>query len=488
VQEHSIIYALIEINSPEAIRSVLKESSLHPFTQRAGLIALDQISRDSLKASEVIPHLTSASPVMKQTARWIVGHRKDWGGELAHYFEGRLRHADLSDSEWNECTAGIASLIESEEIRKMVAQLVGVSQVDERTRKAMLSIMARANMKEAPITWAKSISEQLKSGRKEPELIAAAAGLRFKEVPSDLRKELQIIANDSSLPPATRLQALSVIASSAKLDATTFSFVRSQLAATVSAGDRRLAQSILSRAVLTEEQLSALSSELETASPLDISALLAPYEKGASEKVGELLLAALKKSSALSSLTPDHIQRTFAKFPDAIKGPATDFAASLNADHTQQSARIEQLLPKLGGGDIRRGQAIFNSQTAACSSCHAIGYLGGDIGPDLTRIGQVRTERDLLEAILFPSASFVRSYEPVVVETKEGEQFSGVLRKDAPDEVVLATGPGAEVRIERSNVTETRMGKVSVMPQGLEEQLSEQQLADLIAFLRATRW
>ena len=153
-----------------------------------------------------------------------------------------------------------------------------------------------------------------------------------------------------------------------------------------------------------------------------------------------------------------------------------------------QSARLEELLPKLQAGDVRRGQAIFNSTKAACSSCHAIGYLGGDLGPDLTRIGQVRTERDLLEGILFPSASFVRSYEPVIVTTRDGEEYSGVLRKDAADEVILATGPGAQVRVARSDITASRSGKVSVMPQGLDQQLTLQELADLLSFLKATRW
>jgi putative heme-binding domain-containing protein len=141
-----------------------------------------------------------------------------------------------------------------------------------------------------------------------------------------------------------------------------------------------------------------------------------------------------------------------------------------------------------GIGDIRRGQTIFNSARAACSACHAIGYLGGKIGPDLTRISEVRSERDLLEAIVFPSASFVRSYEPVIVATRNGDEHSGVLRKDAADEIVLATGPETEARVARAEIAEMRPGTVSVMPQGLEEQLSRQELADLLAFLRSTRW
>ena len=94
----------------------------------------------------------------------------------------------------------------------------------------------------------------------------------------------------------------------------------------------------------------------------------------------------------------------------------------------------------------------------ACLSCHAIGYLGGKIGPDLTRIGQIRSERDLLEAIVFPSASFARGYEPVVVTTASGAIHSGVLRSDLTDVVVLATSAGAETRILRREIVDMQPG------------------------------
>ena len=94
---------------------------------------------------------------------------------------------------------------------------------------------------------------------------------------------------------------------------------------------------------------------------------------------------------------------------------------------------------------------------------------------------------DLLESIVFPSASFVRSYEPFTVVTKSGEDVTGIVRKDAPDEVVLANGPETEVRIARADVVEMRPGKVSLMPDGLEQALTKQELADLLAFLKATK-
>ena len=102
-------------------------------------------------------------------------------------------------------------------------------------------------------------------------------------------------------------------------------------------------------------------------------------------------------------------------------------------------------------------------------------------------VSKVRTERDLLESIVFPSASFVRSYEPVVVNTKSGKAYNGLVRKDAPDEVVLVTGPDQQVRIARDDIEDMQPSKVSVMPAGLDQQLTPQDLADLVAFLKACK-
>jgi len=296
------------------------------------------------------------------------------------------------------------------------------------------------------------------------------------------------VAISSEQPALTRLEALSVIGSNTALDSETFQFVLSHLGGSAGPSERRLSIAILAKAALTPDQLIRLCASVKEAAPLEIGQLLAVYEKGSEESVGRELLAALKDARAIGSLTFDQVQRTFARFPETTRAQAKELFAVLSVDATEQSARIEELLPKLQGGDVRSGQTIFNSTKAACSSCHAIGYLGGDVGPDLTRIGQVRTERDLLEGILFPSASFVRSYEPVIVSTRDGEEYSGVLRKDAADEIILATGPGAQVRLARSDIATSRPGKVSVMPQGLDQQLTTQELADLLAFLKATRW
>ena len=216
--------------------------------------------------------------------------------------------------------------------------------------------------------------------------------------------------------------------------------------------------------------------------------MLAPFEHSTNETVGFELVESLKESKGLSSLRPDIFRTVMAKYPASVQQKGNELLAFLNVDIAKQGAHLDELLKELKDGDIRRGQLIFNSQKAACASCHKLGYLGGNVGPDLTSIGTARTERDLLESIVYPSASFVRSYEPMIVTTKSDEQFSGVLKKDAAEEVVLATGPNTEARIARSDIAEMRPGMVSIMPAGLDQQLSKQELADLLAFLKATKW
>jgi putative heme-binding domain-containing protein len=75
----------------------------------------------------------------------------------------------------------------------------------------------------------------------------------------------------------------------------------------------------------------------------------------------------------------------------------------------------------------------------------------------------------------------------MVIITQDGREFSGLLREETADEVVLAKGPTEQFRIARADIEEMRPGLVSIMPQGLDQQLSPQQLADLVAFLRACK-
>jgi putative heme-binding domain-containing protein len=197
------------------------------------------------------------------------------------------------------------------------------------------------------------------------------------------------------------------------------------------------------------------------------------------------LVAALQQSPVLTSLRVDFVKLKLAKFPASVQQQAESLFAAINVEAAKQKERLDEVVAQVGQGDVRRGQLVFANSKAACVACHAIGYKGGNIGPDLSRIGKIRTERDLLESLLFPSVSFVRSYEPVLIVTKSGKSINGLVRRETPDEIVLATGAKEEARVLRDDIEEIRPGTVSVMPAGLDTQLTREQLIDLVAFLKS---
>jgi putative heme-binding domain-containing protein len=243
----------------------------------------------------------------------------------------------------------------------------------------------------------------------------------------------------------------------------------------------------LSQAQLDDSQLLALADSVRSAGPLEIERLVAPFAKSKSDEVGRTVIAALVGSAALPNVRPETLQEVFKDYQPAVQEQTHTLYELLAASAEKRKSKIEELLALVSQGDIKRGQLVFNSQKAACASCHAIGYLGGTIGPDLTKIGQIRTERDLLDAVVFPSASFVRSYEPMTISTRNGQVHNGIVRKDAPDEVILVLNAKDTVRVGRDEIDEMIPGTVSIMPAGLDQQLTAQELADLVTFLRASK-
>ncbi len=489
VLEHSLTYALIEINDPAATRQSLSQSA-SPHATRVGLIALDQMPNGELKSDSIVPLLASRESIVKETAFWIVGRHPEWAADLATFFDARMRATDLTEAETAQLEKQLSDFAKEAPVQKLLTQAVQENASSGPARLIALHAMARSHLKEMPTSWIDGVGQVLKS---DQGVLVAAAVACARALPiakdSALVASLRQVAANSSQPTETRLGALAALPGTQNsIDDPTFDFLRANLDPAKPVTIRSLAADILAKARLTRDQLSSLTEGIKAVGPLELPKLLGAYEKATDEALGMQLLAAVKASSGLAGLRPDSLRPRLTNFPERVQQEGEGIIASLNVDASKQHARLDELMATCKNGDVRRGQSVFNSQKAACATCHAIGYLGGNVGPDLTRIGQIRTERDLLEAIVYPSASFVRSFEPMVVSTKGGDDYSGVVRKDAPDEIVLATGPGAEVRVPRSDIAEMRPGTVSVMPGGLEEQLSRQELADLIAFLRATRW
>jgi putative heme-binding domain-containing protein len=354
-----------------------------------------------------------------------------------------------------------------------------------------MAVVARTRLKTAPSLWIAPVLNSLASANNDVAAQALAVIRAFpaaKEPLPDVQSALLRAARDTGRPIGFRLDALAAIQGGlSSVDDEIFGVLRSGLESGQPVAVKAAAASVVEKSNLNAAQLVALAASLRSAGPLELPRLLRPFGHSNEEAAGLAMVNALQASTSRASVRADVLRPLLANYPASVQQAGEALMTALNTNSAEQLGRLQSLLPAIQEGDIARGQAVFNSQKAACYACHAIGYMGGKIGPDLTRIGQVRSERDLLEAIVFPSASFARGYEPVVIRTRAGDVHTGVLRNnDLPDEVVIAT-EREETRIPRRDIVEMQPGTVSLMPPGFDEQLTRQELSDLLAFLKATR-
>jgi putative heme-binding domain-containing protein len=486
---------LIQIGDTPAIREGL--AGKIPAAQRAALVALDQLGDTTLdpQAVAALSRDTGAGDAdLRAAAAWILTRHPEWGDSLAEFFGQQLGVAHETEPARARLADQLAPLSRAPGIQRLLANTLANTTAPSTTRATALHAMQRTPLAAAPESWALALVIALDTP--DPSLradtIAAIRALRFEERDRGLLEtHLTKVGRDEKVDDNTRLAALAAIPGGLEsLDPALVEFLLSRVVDNQPIPTRLAAADVLARAKLGINELIKLTYTLPTAGPLELARILPAFEKDgdvANASVGRALLAQLERSPSASSIPPDTLRATLKQYPDIIRQESERLLESWKTSDAHQHEKLESLLEELPQGDIRRGQSVFMGQKAACSSCHAIGYLGGKIGPDLTRIGAIRTERDMLESIIVPSASFVRSYEPLAVATRDGRVISGLVKKDAPDELILTVAADKEERIHRGEIDEIQPATVSVMPAGLDQQLTPQELADLVAFLKACK-
>jgi putative heme-binding domain-containing protein len=487
--EHSVTYALIEIGDPSSVRTGLSAASAR--TRRAALVALDQMGGGALLPADVVPLLRAEDAAIRDVAWWTAGHHPEWGAPLAEFFAGELAGIDAGTLAKEGLHEKLAQFARAPEVQGVLAR-AGAADGSGSARLVALQAMALSRLDALPAPWLATVIAAL--GDRDPAVarhaVAVVRGLPASKEPSPtLRDALVALGSSASAPAEVRLEALAAVDGGLDpLPAGLFEFLRTSLAPRQPAGLRMTAAGVVERAGLDRAQLIALAETLRTSGPLELPRLLAPFGRAADDEIGLALVDALGAADARGSMTADMLRPRLAKYSPLVQQRAEALLARLAESSARQAQQLDQLLVWMRDGDPRRGQMLFNSPAAACSTCHAIGYQGGKIGPDLTSIGEVRDERDLLEALVFPNASFPRGYEPLQVTTTAGAVLTGVLRDDLPDTLVLTTVANEELRLPKSSVADVQPGTVSLMPSGYGQQFTPAQLADLVAFLKRTRW
>ncbi len=148
----------------------------------------------------------------------------------------------------------------------------------------------------------------------------------------------------------------------------------------------------------------------------------------------------------------------------------------------QRIERLEQVL-RGGTGSPYPGKKLYRT---ACAQCHQLFGQGGQVGPDLT--SYQRTDlANLLLHIVNPSAEIREGYQALLVTTSDGRLLTGIRLEQDPQAVVLRTADGQTLTLARNQIEQIVPERMSLMPEGLLDSLTDQQVRDLFAYLRSTQ-
>lgn len=157
-------------------------------------------------------------------------------------------------------------------------------------------------------------------------------------------------------------------------------------------------------------------------------------------------------------------------------------AAALPADRAKALADYQESLTL--ASNAQRGREVFRKN---CTTCHRIGDIGVDVGPS---IGDTRTKtpEQLLTDILQPNKAIDNNYQSYTVITTDGVTLVGIVTAETGNSVTLKLPEGKVLPLLRSNIDAMQSNGVSLMPEGLERNVTRQEMADVIAFLKNWRY
>ena len=480
--DHAIIHSLTILKDSPSLLTALKNPS--PAVKRSALIALDQMDGSVLTKENLVPFLTSKDAELQKAGIWVATHHPEWSDVVIDFLKDRLSNSELSGSEMTTVRNLMITFSNQKLLQQFVGDQLGVQGASQAKQSLMLDVITHSSVKEMPAAWLQQLSALLENG--SVEIKSQILGLIEARGVKALNGQLNKIVQSPSTSPDFKLKALSSkLLSEPKLSDNEFNMVFAFLNPGHESPVRQMAARLLAKAKLSDAQLISLAKEqIGLTDVFLLPSLVGAFDGNKSPEVGEALVAALGKSAdRLDNLSEQDLESLFSKYPQKIKTSAEPLMATLNKRNAARLTELKAVEAGLGRGDVALGAKIFFGK-AICSSCHAVANKGGKFGPDLTNIGDIRSSHDILEAILYPSASFAREHETSKVVTKS-LTYTGIIKEQFPEAITVEVGPGVIVRVQRSEITGIEPLGISMMPPGLDKQLTSEELSDLMAYLNS---
>lgn len=201
-------------------------------------------------------------------------------------------------------------------------------------------------------------------------------------------------------------------------------------------------------------------------------------------RYGRMLARAIREQTIPRADVPVYVARQLRRVVGSgfveIWGPIDELPAEENAAYNKYQRLLTATA--LNGADVARGRTLFQR---TCGSCHKMFGEGGSIGPDLTGSNRTNTNY-ILSNVLNPSEEIQDDYRMVVVTTRDGRTYSGNITGENERQLTMRIVGRDAVVINKSDIQSRETTDVSMMPPGLFDSLSDEEVIDLVAYLRIT--
>jgi len=335
-----------------------------------------------------------------------------------------------------------------------------------------------------PDEWLDTLSRILKV----PELTSDALAVIKKHGLRDFDRQVQSIIARKDLPALIRIAAADAIAPRLTFSDDLVAFLTASLDDDPDPVSRLVAARALGGGRLSPAQLKAVAEKLPSL-PVTAGLTLVPvFARSRDADVGRALLASLAPSPTVSKLTLPDLDRLLANYPEEIIELSQPIRGEIRKRaRTGTEERWRQRIKELPAGSAERGKSIFLNSRAACVTCHRAAGQGGGIGPNLSRIGFLRDSNEILESIVLPSTAILPEFRSYRVTTSSGQSRNGFLVAETSDTIFVREADRRLRHVQRDDVEELTVSSISMMPEGLDQLMTRQDLSDLVEFLQNLR-
>ena len=378
---------------------------------------------------------------------------------------GRLHHEGI-DQMLSETARLVGSRRQTEEITGVLRKLAALKGAHSLPRKMAILTGMALGVQHRGLSWA------VMAGRFAQDATARGAAETIFKQAADLARDpqadlalrtqacelLQFGADDPAVPVLAAIVE-SEPNQSLKLQAVT--------ALASHAGDR-----------VTDLLIDALGRQTPAVRRAMLNALLAR-----TDRVGRLLDEIAAGRLKASELDPLQAGRLRQHADTQLRARAVELLAA--AEPAERAEVVQRYRAALDlKADPQHGREVFQKN---CATCHRIGSLGVDVAPSIAD-SRTKTQEQLLIDILEPNRAIDNNYVSYSVTTADGQSLVGVISAETASSITLKQPEGKLLTLARGDVEEIHSNGVSLMPEGLEKNVSMQDMADLISFIKNWRY